>query len=127
MQQGEEIAMGDDRRLVYSTEQGALAKPMQTGKKQRKRAQNNKPAVRSSKQGVRIRRESKGRGGKVVSIIDGLPLDAQALKALLKTLKSQLGTGGAIKDGQLEIQGDHREKILQILEKAGHPAKIAGG
>jgi len=80
-----------------------------------------------NKQGVRIRRESKGRGGKTVSIVDGLRLDDAALKKLLKQLKGSLGSGGAVKNGMLEIQGDHREKLLILLEKLGHKAKLAGG
>jgi len=122
--------MTDDRRLVYSTEQGALDKPMQKrgSKKKSPLRQSNRNTIRNpNKQGVRIRRESKGRGGKTVSIIDGLSLDQPTLKKLLKTLKSQLGTGGAIKDDQLEIQGDHREKLLLLLEKQGHQAKLSGG
>lgn len=54
-------------------------------------------------------------------------LDAVALKKLGKTLKAQLGTGGAIKEGNIEIQGDHREKLLELLEKQGIKAKVSGG
>jgi len=122
--------MVDDRRLVYSTEQGALDKPMQkkhpTGKDKRKQVSASS-IQNPNKQGVRIRRESKGRGGKTVSIIDGLPLDVAALKHTLKQLKSALGTGGAIKNNTLEIQGDHRDKLLLLLEKLGHKARLAGG
>jgi len=122
--------MADDRRLVYSTEQGALDKPMQkrNGKRKLPAQQCSSSAIRKpNKQGVRIRRESKGRGGKTVCIIDGLSLDQPAMKKLLKTLKSQLGTGGAVKTDHLEIQGDHREKLLLLLEKQGHYAKLSGG
>jgi len=122
--------MSDNRRLVYSTEHGSLDKPMQkkggTNKKYRKQAAT--PVIKNpNKQGVRIRRESKGRGGKTVSVIDGLPLNDPELKLLLKKLKSQLGTGGAIKNSALEIQGDHREKLLELLDKAGYKARLAGG
>jgi len=123
--------MGDDRRLVYSTEQGALDKPMrkEATKKQRRGQQQHAAAliVNPNKQGVRVRRESKGRGGKTVSVVDGLALQPAALKLLLKKLKSQLGSGGAVKDGMLEIQGDHRDKLLLLLEKEGIKAKLAGG
>ncbi|MFQ5518796.1 MAG: translation initiation factor [Mariprofundus sp.] len=123
--------MRDDRRLVYSTEQGSLDKPMQkkqaAGKKKRQQATSAPSIKNPNKQGVRIRRESKGRGGKVVCIVDGLQLDDNSLKKLLKTLKSQLGTGGAVKNSMLEIQGDHREKLLLLLEKQGHQARLAGG
>jgi len=123
--------MSDDRRLVYSTEHGSLDKPMakkaKQGGKQRRR-QSVAPAIQNPhKQGIRIRRESKGRGGKTVSIVDGLPLDEAALKALLKQLKAALGSGGAVKNGVLEIQGDHREKLLSLLEKRGYTCKLAGG
>ena len=123
--------MGDDRRLVYSTEQGQLDKPMQgAGKKSKKsHQQSNVTSVIKSpnKQGVRIRRESKGRGGKMVCVIDGLSLQDQELKSLLKKLKGKLGTGGAVKNNMLEIQGDHREKLVLLLEKEGIKAKLAGG
>ena len=118
--------MGNERRLVYSTEHGSLAKPTPADKKAKTKPQA--PAIRNpAKQGVRIRRESKGRGGKTVCVIDGLDLPDAQLKALLKRLKGQLGTGGAIKDGCLEIQGDHRDKLLALLEKEGIKAKLAGG
>ncbi|GAV20205.1 translation initiation factor 1 [Mariprofundus micogutta] len=123
--------MSENRRLVYSTEQGSLDKPMQknrsASKKRRKNASAS-PAIKNpNKQGVRIRRESKGRGGKTVCIVDGLALNDECLKKLLKTLKAQLGTGGAIKGELLEIQGDHRDKLLLLLEKQGIQAKLAGG
>jgi translation initiation factor 1 len=69
----------------------------------------------------------KGRGGKTVCVVDGLALNDAELKSLLKTLKGKLGTGGAVKSGCLEIQGDHRDKLLQLLEKEGYKAKFAGG
>lgn len=123
--------MSGDRRVVYSTEHGSLGKAMekQPGRKKvRNKGGSSAAAIKNpAKQGVRVRRESKGRGGKTVCIIDGLTLDATALKELLKRLKGQLGCGGAVKEGMLEIQGDHREKLLQLLEKEGIKAKAAGG
>jgi translation initiation factor 1 len=121
--------MNDDRRLVYSTEHGSLDKPMQgRDRKMGKPATSQAPAIKNpAKQGVRIRRESKGRGGKNVCVIDGLGLPSDALKTLLKRLKAQLGTGGAIKGGCIEIQGDHRDKLLALLDKEGIKAKLAGG
>jgi len=121
--------MGEDRRLVYSTEHGSLDKPMQkkSGKKKRRATPAAASIKNPNKQGVRIRRESKGRGGKTVSVVDGLPLDDAALKKLLQQLKSSLGSGGAVKNGMLEIQGDHREKLIILLEKHGYKAKLAGG
>lgn len=76
---------------------------------------------------VRIRLERKGRGGKEVSVVSGLPLPDDALAKFGKTLKKQCGTGGTVKDGEVELQGDHRQKLLQLLDKAGYPAKLAGG
>ena len=117
-------------RLVYSTEHGQLGKPMHEEKRPGKNKRGNAPAAaikNPAKQGVRIRRESKGRGGKTVSIVDGLPLQGAELKVLLKKLQAGLGTGGAIKDGALEIQGDHRDRLLLLLEKEGYKAKLSGG
>jgi len=126
---GKGITMNDDTRLVYSTEQGMMDKPMQ---KQKRPTKKKRPAAASAirnpnKAGVRVHRESKGRGGKCVSIITGLPLNAEALKVLLKKLKSQLGTGGSIKGDCIEIQGDKREALLPLLEREGHAAKVSGG
>lgn len=120
--------MDNDRRVVYSTEKGSLAKPMAGDKKRKTRQNAQAPSIKNpAKQGVRIRRESKGRGGKNVCVIDGLNLADEPLKALLKKLKGRLGSGGAIKDGCIEIQGDHRDKLLTLLEKEGIKAKLAGG
>jgi translation initiation factor 1 len=76
---------------------------------------------------VRIRRESKGRGGKTVMVITGLPLDATALTTLAGELKKRCGCGGTAKDGTIEIQGDHGELLLAELVKRGYKAKRAGG
>ena len=76
---------------------------------------------------MRQQRESKGRGGKGVTLITGLPLDADALKTLAKELKQACGTGGTVKDGTIEIQGEHREKLKPLLEQKGYKVKIAGG
>jgi len=122
--------MDDGYRVVYSTEQGQVGKAMDkfAGKKQYKKQSKPATAIKNpAKQGVRIRRESKGRGGKSVCVIDGLPVDPVRLKLLLKKLKTSLGCGGAVKGNELEIQGDHREKLLALLEKEGHKAKLSGG
>jgi translation initiation factor 1 len=76
---------------------------------------------------VRIGRETKGRGGKGVTLITGLPLAEEPLKELASKLKQSCGTGGTVKDGVIEIQGDHREKLAAILQKAGYRTKLAGG
>lgn len=76
---------------------------------------------------VRVSRESKGRGGKQVTLVKGLPLDDAALQALGKQLKSACGSGGTVKDGVIEIQGEHIERLLELLAKQGWKAKRAGG
>ncbi|HSN77479.1 MAG TPA: hypothetical protein VL334_20600 [Anaerolineae bacterium] len=76
---------------------------------------------------VRVGRERKGRGGKTVSIITGVMSREAGQQALLKLLKSKLGTGGALEDGNIIIQGDHRERIVEILNELGYKAKVAGG
>ena len=76
---------------------------------------------------VRLRRESKGRGGKTVTIVEGLPGDEKALKAMAKRLKQQCGVGGALKARSIEIQGDHRERIAGLLRDQGYQVKLAGG
>ncbi len=76
---------------------------------------------------VRIGRETKGRKGSGVTVITGLPLDAKGLKDLAKKLKQKCGTGGSVKTGNIEIQGDHRELLAQELKKLGYTVKLSGG
>jgi translation initiation factor 1 len=76
---------------------------------------------------VRVRRETKGRKGKGVTIVTGLPLSGDDLRALAKKLKSRLGTGGTVKEGVIEIQGDHCDKLVEELNKRGFKAKRSGG
>jgi len=76
---------------------------------------------------VRVSRESKGRGGKTVTLIRGVALDAAALVALGKRLRSACGAGGTVKDGVIEVQGDHVERVLGWLVKQGWVAKRSGG
>ena len=107
--------MSKETRLVYSTETGRI-KPTEESQKQ------------SSGDGiVRIRREVSGRKGKGVTTINGLDLPDKALKQLAKNLKQLCGTGGSVKNGIIEIQGDHRDKLLLALEQQGHTVKLAGG
>jgi translation initiation factor 1 len=76
---------------------------------------------------ARVSRETKGRGGKSVTVVKGLALDPAALAALGKQLRAACGSGGTVKDGTIEVQGDHCERIMDALQKHGHRAKRAGG
>ena len=76
---------------------------------------------------VRVSRETKGRKGKGVTLITGVPLKSNELKALAKQLKQRCGTGGAVKDGVIEIQGDQRDLLVEELKKKGYQVKKAGG
>lgn len=76
---------------------------------------------------VRVQRESKGRGGKTVCVITGVPGSEESVKALAGELKRRCGTGGTFKEGVIEIQGDHRELLLSELAARGYKAKAAGG
>ncbi len=101
--------------LVYSTETGRI-KPEET-----------KPERPKGDGIVRIIKQTKGRKGKGVSIVTGLDLDDTALKLLAAELKKTCGCGGSVKDGNIEIQGDVRDKLKLALEKKGHTVKLAGG
>lgn len=108
--------MNKERRLVYSTATGDLRK------------QKPDPAPHAAVDGtVRIRRETKGRKGKGVITISGLPLQEAELKALAKELKQKCGVGGSVKEGVIEIQGDQREVVKAELERKGYRVKLAGG
>src|SRR5262245_34712723 len=76
---------------------------------------------------VRVGREVAGRGGKGVSVITGLPLNEAQLEELATKLKKTCGAGGAVKDGKIEIQGDHRDRLVDELKKLGYDAKRSGG
>lgn len=76
---------------------------------------------------VRVSRETKGRNGKAVTLVRGLPLDDAALAALGKRLRAACGAGGTVKDGTIEVQGDHADRVLDLLLEAGWKAKRAGG
>jgi translation initiation factor 1 len=104
----------DDATLVYSTD----APPA------RSRAVVAKPTAAGV---VRIWLEKKGRNGTPVSIVRGLPDDREALAALASRLKRACGTGGSAKDGEIIIQGDHRARIAELLERDGLRVKLAGG
>jgi translation initiation factor 1 len=76
---------------------------------------------------ARVSRVTKGRGGKSVTLVKGLALDAVALAVMGKQLRTACGAGGTTKDGVIEIQGDHCELVMETLRKHGHDPKRAGG
>ncbi len=88
---------------------------------------NGENAPHSTDGKVRIMRDKKGRGGKVVTLIEGIPLAGKELKAFAKTLKKKCGAGGTIKDNTVEIQGDNIDTIFPILEKKGWNVVKVGG
>lgn len=88
------------------------------------------PQVRSlppEEQTAHIRCEKKGRGGKTVTVVSNLQLTVDDLKALGKQLKQACGSGGTVKDGAIEIQGEHRDTLAVVLEEMGYKAKFTGG
>jgi translation initiation factor 1 len=109
----------DNGALVYSTEHGDLRKSRPAA------PQGTSPPA--AQQTAVIQRTSKGRGGKVVTLIKDLYLSLDDYKALTKHLKQTCGSGGTSKDGVIEIQGDHREKIAAALQHLGYKTKLAGG
>ena len=112
-------------RLVYSTDSGRLCPQCHRPVTERV-CGKDRPA--SAGDGiVRIRRETKGRGGKAVTVIDGVPLAEGELKALAKALKQRCGVGGSVKSHTIEIQGDQRELLKQELEARGFQVKLSGG
>ena len=109
-------------RLVYSTDSGKTC----SGCRQSVSAcicKQNAKAIFKSDNVARVFRSSKGRGGKTVTLVTGLGLDAAALAALGKQLKTTCGSGGTVKDGVIKIQGDHCEQVIQTLLNHGCIAK----
>ena len=111
--------------LVYSTEHGRTcphcAKPLAQCSCGQKKAMAKSDGI------VRVSRETKGRKGSGVTLITGLPLAELELNALAKQLKQRCGSGGTVKNGVIEIQGDQREVVLAELFRLGYQAKKAGG
>lgn len=119
--------MPNESTLVYSSENGLIATCKNSGKVKANIQKNNNSSNMPSDGVVRLCRQTKGRGGGSVIVITGLPLDVTALKNLAGELKKQCGCGGTIKDGVIEIQGDHREILQQKLIDRGYRVKLAGG
>ena len=108
-----------ESRTVWSSDSGDLRKKTE-----------NRPTLKSlppNQQTVYLHRESKGRGGKGVTLIKNLVLSESELSALAKKIKQACGVGGTVKDGVIEIQGENREKIADVLIMLGYKVKFAGG
>jgi len=115
-------------RLVYSTEKGDLCPGCGEALTDCICAEQAEQIRIAAMDGVvRIRRETSWRKGLAVTTISGVPRVESDLKALLKTLKQGCGSGGAVKEGVIEIQGDHRDKLKTLMEKEGFTVKLAGG
>jgi translation initiation factor 1 len=113
-------------RLVYSTETGRICvscrKPVnECVCKKRQEPPRETDGI------IRIRRETKGRKGKTATILYGFDLNDEELKEFAARLKRLCGSGGSVKDGQIMIQGDHRQGLLADLKKLGYRVKLAGG
>src|SRR5215213_11835057 len=113
--------------LVYSTDAGRMCPACRQPLPSCKCAASTVRPMPAGDGIARIRREVGGRGGKTVTVVTGLPLDEPALAALSKRLKSACGTGGTVKGGALEFQGDHRELLVSLLASEGFKTKLAGG
>lgn len=112
-------------RLVYSTEHGRTCPSCNQNLD---RCRCRKSPARADGDGiVRVGRATKGRKGKGVTVITGVPLDDNALKQLAKTLKQKCGSGGTVKAGAIEIQGDHRDVLIAELKGMGFTVRRSGG
>jgi translation initiation factor 1 len=109
--------MKRDPRLVYSTTDGDLRKARDPKLKERQ-ADGDR---------VKVRREVAGRRGKAVTTVSGVPVDEAQLRELAGKLKKRCGVGGSVKAGVIEIQGDHRDRVLEILRAEGYAPVLAGG
>jgi translation initiation factor 1 len=113
------MAKRDSRRVVYSTSDGDLRKARQPDP-----GVAGAPGARGR---VKVRRETSGRRGKTVTTVANVPVDDDGLRALAGRLKKRCGVGGSIKDGTIELQGDHRDVVMVVLQAEGFDAVLAGG
>lgn len=111
--------MSSTYKTVYSTDRDISAVRKQS-------SETSNPAASAPKGPVRVSRETKGRKGAGVTIITGLPMSDDELKAFLSRCKKRLGCGGTLRNGALEFQGEHRDALLAELAAAGIPAKKSG-
>ncbi|HYI19054.1 MAG TPA: stress response translation initiation inhibitor YciH [Solirubrobacteraceae bacterium] len=112
--------MAQRDRVVYSTSDGDLRKARPADK-------IRAAEVAAAGGRAKVRRETAGRRGKAVTTISNLPLDDAAVKALAGKLKKRCGVGGSAKAGVIELQGDHRDAVMEVLRAEGLDAVLAGG
>ena len=110
--------------LVYSTDHGRMCPACRHPLAQCACRQAAGPAGDGI---VRVQRETKGRGGKAVTVVRGAPVDAPGLLKLGQELKAACGSGGTVKDGNIEVQGEHVEKVVALLQQRGWQVKRSGG
>ena len=106
-----------DARVVWSSDDGDLRKARDPGLKARREAGGR----------VKVKRETSGRRGKAVTAVYDVPLDDAGLKELAGRLKKRCGVGGSVKDGVVELQGDHRDVVVEVLRADGYEVVLAGG
>ena len=117
-------------RLVYSTDSGRVSNCPFCGQSDKHCRCGQSPAESPTKKNdgiVRVMRDRKHRGGKTVTVITGVPGGESEMAALAQQLKKLCGSGGTVKDGNIEIQGDHCEKVQAKLTELGYKVKRAGG
>ncbi len=114
-----------ESRVVYSTEQGRMCPAC--GKPIAKCACRKAEMPPAGDGVVRVGRETKGRKGKGMTVITGLSLDSDGFRDLAKQLKRKCGTGGTVKAGVIQIQGDHRDLLVEELKAQGYVVKRSGG
>lgn len=123
-QQDLEIMSKAKGRLVYSTDQGRHCPGCRRPQPECVCADRSRPRGSGA---IVVSRETKGRKGAGATLISGLPLADSELKTLAKVLKSSCGVGGSVKEGVIELQGDQRDKVLDLLAQQGFKAKRSGG
>ena len=105
-----------DTKVVWTTTDGDL-----------RRARDPRPEPRATGGRVQVRRETAGRRGKAVTTVSNVPLNDAGLRELARTLKKRCGVGGSAKDGVIELQGDHRDAVVEALRAEGFDVVLAGG
>ena len=111
------MAKRDSAKVVWSSDDGDLRKARDPGLKARREAGGR----------VKVKRETGGRRGKAVTAVYDVPLDDAGLRELAGRLKKRCGVGGSVKDGVVELQGDHRDVVVEVLRAEGYDVVLAGG